>query len=153
MATYFLDSSAIVKLYIAETGSQWLAEITIPTAETRVYIVKIACVEVVAALARRAAFRGRPQSELIYAIKEFRNDFSNRFRIVEISTSLVSSAMDLSQRQGLRGYDAVQLAGAVEVNAEFMAFGSRCTLVSADLELNSAAIAEGLTVENPNDHP
>jgi predicted nucleic acid-binding protein len=61
--------------------------------------------------------------------------------------------MDLAERHVLRGYDAVQLAAALKVHREYVAFGGSCTLVSADAELNSAALAEGLSVENPNDHP
>ena len=62
--------------------------------------------------------------------------------------------MDLAQGQGLRGYDAVQLAAALDVNAERNRYGlPALTLVSADTDLNHAAAAEGLVVENPNDYP
>jgi len=48
----------------------------------------------------------------------------------------------------------VQLAVALEVNRSHQAAGSSpITLVSADRDLNDAATAEGLTVENPNLHP
>ena len=62
--------------------------------------------------------------------------------------------MTLAETYGLRGYDAVQLAAAVEVNASYRSAGlPPITLVSADVELNAAASAEGLTVDNPNFHP
>ena len=47
-------------------------------------------------------------------------------------------------------YDAVQLAAALELNR--ISQGG-IVLVSADQDLNAAATAEGLTVENPNLHP
>lgn len=54
----------------------------------------------------------------------------------------------------IRAYDAVQFAGAMELNqARVAAALSPIILVSADLELNSAARAEGLVVEDPNLHP
>jgi len=54
----------------------------------------------------------------------------------------------------LRGYDAVQLAAALEANDERLANAlTPLTLVSADTELNTAAQAEGLNVENPNNYP
>ena len=57
-------------------------------------------------------------------------------------------------KHGLRGYDAVQLAAAIQVRDERLALGaSPPTLVSADTELNAAAMMEGLRVENPNHHP
>ena len=62
--------------------------------------------------------------------------------------------MRLGNTHALRAYDAVQLAVALEVNRIYQAAGSSpVTLVSADRDLNDAATAEGLTVENPNLHP
>ena len=53
----------------------------------------------------------------------------------------------------LRAYDAVQLAVALEVNRIHQMAGSPITLASADRDLNAAATAEGLAVDNPNYHP
>jgi predicted nucleic acid-binding protein len=62
--------------------------------------------------------------------------------------------MSLATKHALRGYDAVQLAAALEANDERIANElTPLTLVSADDELNTAAQAEGLTVENPNAYP
>jgi hypothetical protein len=48
----------------------------------------------------------------------------------------------------------VQLAAAIEANKERVANGlSVLVLVSADAELNDAALAEGFGVEDPNTHP
>jgi len=55
----------------------------------------------------------------------------------------------LVRRHGLRGYDAVQLAAVLEIHAT----DPSLTLLSADAELNAAALAEGLTVDDPNLHP
>jgi hypothetical protein len=62
--------------------------------------------------------------------------------------------MALAQTHGLRGYDAVQLAAALEVNALCVASGlPTLTFVCADVELNAVATSEGLLVENPNNYP
>ena len=53
MASYFLDSSALVKRYAAETGSAWVESLTDPRAGNRIYVAAIAHVEVVAAIARK----------------------------------------------------------------------------------------------------
>jgi uncharacterized protein len=59
--------------------------------------------------------------------------------------------MALAEMHALRGDDAVQLAAAVEVHAWGDILGLPVlTLVSADKELNVAATAQGLAVENPN---
>lgn len=66
-----------------------------------------------------------------------------------VSAGLVAQAATLARRHALRGYDAVQLAAALEIHAT----DPSLTLLSADAELNTAATAEGLAVEDPNSHP
>ena len=62
--------------------------------------------------------------------------------------------MNLADKYELRGYDAVQLAAAVEIEKRIKLIGnSPLIFVSADNELNNAEIAEGLAVENPNNYP
>ena len=153
MGNYFFDSSALVKRYMAEAGSMWVGDLTHRAHGNRCYLSNIAGAEVVAALSRRLIFGGSKRTFAPTAIAIFRSDFSQRFLIIALSASIIESAMDLAERHSLRGYDSVQLAVALKINSRFLAGRDRCTLVSADLELNSAAIAEGLTVENPNDHP
>jgi hypothetical protein len=59
-----------------------------------------------------------------------------------------------AEKHGLRGYDATQLASAFVVHAELLAIGvSTLVFLSADGELNDAAQAEQLLVQNPNNHP
>ena len=62
--------------------------------------------------------------------------------------------MKLATKHALRGYDAVQLASALEANDERLANGLQpLILVSADTKLNTAAQAEGLVVQNLNNYP
>jgi predicted nucleic acid-binding protein len=87
------------------------------------------------------------------ALAQFRQDLSGLYRIIEITPALVMRAMALAEMYALRGYDAVQLAAAVEVQARVDTLGLPVlTLVSADEELNVAARAQGLAVEDPNMH-
>lgn len=53
----------------------------------------------------------------------------------------------------MRAYDAVQLAVARELHSRRLAVGlGGATLISADQELNAAATAEGVPVDDPNLH-
>jgi len=62
--------------------------------------------------------------------------------------------MTLAETRALRAYDAGQLASALHVNRNRTAAGlPPLTLVSADVDLNQAAQAEGLSVDNPSRHP
>ncbi|MEN3333399.1 MAG: uncharacterized protein V7641_2764 [Blastocatellia bacterium] len=64
--------------------------------------------------------------------------------------------MQLAETYALRGYDAVQLAAALDVQSYLSSLTktkSGLTMISADIELNATAAAEGLTAEDPNAHP
>ena len=54
MAVYFVDSSALVKRYISETGSRWVLSLFDPVLNNDVLIAAITGVEIVAAITRRA---------------------------------------------------------------------------------------------------
>ncbi|HYO99777.1 MAG TPA: type II toxin-antitoxin system VapC family toxin, partial [Pyrinomonadaceae bacterium] len=87
------------------------------------------------------------------ALADVRADFVSDYQVIEVTAALVAQAEALAERHTLRGYDAVQLAAALEVNAAYLAAGQPpVTLVSADLELNNAGIAGGLNVDDPNTH-
>ena len=118
------------------------------------YIARITGAEVIAALARRTRAGSLTQSAVQGAMAAFRSDFGSDYLISELTPTLVDRAMDLAQAYRLRDYDAVQLAAAVDVNAERQEYRlPLLTLVSADTDLNQAATAEGLAVENLNDQP
>ena len=58
MAAYFFDSSAIVKRYVREVGTAWVRDITEPVAGHRLYVARIAGVEVVSVLTRQGMLPG-----------------------------------------------------------------------------------------------
>ena len=154
MAGYFFDSSAVVKNYVNEMGTTWVTRIADPMAGHRIHLAQITGVEVVSALTRRAHSGSLSARDAAIATGKFRHDFTNRYVAVDITIALINSAMQLAEAYALRGYDAVQLAAALDVNSYWHALGMQpLTLVSADNDLNAAAAAEGLAVDDPNAHP
>lgn len=152
MAAFFLDSSAIAKRYVDERGSDWIAGLLDPSAGHRIHVVSTTGVEVVAALARRLRHLG-PGGDFASVIAEFRDDYANAFWISDTDEHLVELATELAEKHALRGYDALQLAAAMDLNEVYRNEGELLTLISADAELNAAAAAEGLLVDDPNLHP
>lgn len=153
MAALFFDSSSLVKRYAKETGTNWVFSLVRPSAGNRLYLARITGVEVVAALTKRMRVGTLSATATTKAIRRFEREFVNRYLLVEISPLIIKTAMTLAKNHTLRGYDAVQLAAALQANADRISVGgSNLTFISADDHLNTAATVEGLIVDNPNNH-
>jgi predicted nucleic acid-binding protein len=153
-AAYFVDSSALVKRYVLETGTAWVRVITRKNPSTVIYIAHITAVEVICAVARRRKGKTLTPPRASSILRRFRQHLAARYTVIEVTPDLLDDAMRLGNAHALRAYDAVQLAVALEVNRSHQADGfGPVTLISADQALNDAATAEGLTVEDPRSHP
>lgn len=118
-----------------------------------ILIVRITVVEVTAAVARRRKGRTLTSRQASSILSRFRKHLAGRYTVVEITPGLLDAATKLADTHELRAYDAVQLAVAIELKTQLIDAGIPIVLMSADEELNVAAKAEGLLVENPLDHP
>lgn len=123
MNAFFFDSSALVKLHINETGTSWTKAIADPTTGNRLYIALIAGVEVVSAIVRRQRAGAINASDASTALSDFRRDFASQYVIIEMDAAFISQAMALAERHALRGYDAVQLAAALQAHQQQLTSG------------------------------
>jgi len=152
MAAYFFDSSALVKCYIVETGTDWTRGIA-EEEENVVHVSSLTRVEIISALTRRFRRGDITLSEFDLAHQESQLDIANQYEVVGLSDRLIDEAVSLAKDHGLRAYDAVQLSAALEIGRIISPVEStQLILVSADNELNTAALAEGLQIEDPNTH-
>lgn len=154
MPLYFFDSSATVKRYSTEVGSKWVFGVLRPSAGNTIFVAHITGAETVAALARKRRGKHLTADETAKAINRFQRHFARRYHKLIITDDVIVAAMTLADKHELRGYDAVQLAVALQIEAEGKSINaSPLTFVSADNDLNAAAHAEGLAIENPNNYP
>jgi predicted nucleic acid-binding protein len=144
MPRYFTDSSALVKRYRNEDGSQRVSEL-LENAE-EVLLARLGIVEVSSALVRRARSTQTPQKDLLLTLADFDEDLSTSLS-VELDESVMDHAVRLSRLHGLRGADAIQLSCALLAKRDR---DQEIILLSSDAELNAAAAVEGLTVVNPS---
>jgi uncharacterized protein len=150
---YFLDSSALVKRYVPETGSLWVQAIANPQAGNLLIIVRITWVEVLSALARRQREGSLSAIEVAQTIQTFRSDLNTQYRVIEVDRPLIETAGQLVVQHPLKAYDAVQLTSVLE-------FQSICTqmpntqlvFISADDRLLNIAQTESLVTDNPNNY-
>ena len=143
----FCDTSALVKLYVREAGSDaLLAE---AGAASAVAVCRIAWAEAVAAMARRA--RDVPaDAEALDAARQRLREHLSHYVVVEVTQALVERAGDYADTFALRGYDSVQLAAArtvQEAGREDLRFACY------DARLRKAAKVLGMSVFAEADAP
>ena len=134
----YLDTSALVKLYVDETKSEAVQH-AVRQADA-VATSLLAYTEARAAFARSR--RERRFTSQVYSriVSAFEEDW-NRYVVIEVTDALVKAAGLLAESRALRGYDALHLASALNlqnratVSVSFMAF---------DRQLMTAAKLEGL---------
>jgi uncharacterized protein len=134
----YLDTSALIKLYVQEEGSH---EVRAATAKARVVAAsRLAYVEARAALARACRESRIDPSALQQAVHALQQDWPKLF-VIEASAEVAQHAGELAQAHALRAYDALQLASAlvlrrrVDTDVRFLSF---------DVDLTHAARAAGL---------
>ena len=135
----FCDTSALIKLYIAEEGSDAL-KMQLSLAEA-VAVCRIAWAEAHAALSRRA--REVPQdARVIEQAKAALVADWQHFVVLEIDQALVERAGEYADTFALRGYNSVQLAAGYETGRI-----SQLPIFFAcfDTRLNKAAKLLGMT--------
>jgi predicted nucleic acid-binding protein len=153
MAAFYIDSSALVKRYVAETGSGWLIQLADPTTGHDLYTVTLTAPEVIAAVARRARGGHLAMPLATVALRNFRADWQTQYQAIEPDAAIIDRAMDIAQTHALRGYDAVHVATAVELWRRRQASAlPPLTFISADQEQLHVAAGEGLAVDDPNRH-
>ena len=134
----FCDTSALVKLYIVEVGSEEL-KARMLEAEA-VAVCRIAWAEAYAALSRRAREVPEDASIIEQAKTALAADWPH-FVVLDIDQALVERAGEYADTFALRGYDSVQLAAAFETGRI-----SQCQIFFAcfDIRLNKAAKLLGM---------
>jgi uncharacterized protein len=136
----YLDASALVKLYVEESRSAAVAS-RVEHAEA-VVTARVTYAEARAAFARHRREGGLTPAALRRVVRELDGEWGS-YNVVDVSDPVVRRAGVLAERHALRGYDAVQLAAALDVRA---GGGADLEFVSFDARLARAAAREHLRV-------
>ena len=154
MTIYFLDSSAVVKRYAVETGTTWVSQLCDPANRHTLLIASVTLVEVAAAFAAKRRSQEMTTEAYSRGMQDFIRDAAAQYRVLGVDQQVIALGVTLTTRQKLRGYDAVQLAVALIVNAALVGQQiTPLTFVCADRDLLTAASNEGLPTVNPNSYP
>ena len=136
MIGYF-DTSAVVPLLIAESGSA--RAVSLWDGADRVVSVRLLYPETRAALAQAERLGRLTARQLRDAVTAFDSLFEE-IDLVQVDEVLARRAGELAEVRQLRGYDAVHLAAADRVN------DPNVVVIAGDGALLDAATAEGMAV-------
>lgn len=131
----YLDTSALVKLYLAEPDRD--AVVSAVRGALGVTVSVVAYAEARAAFARRLRENTLTSGEHDEIVTAFNDGWRDLDRI-PVSDEIAYSAGDLAERYALRGFDAIHLASARWLqddvdNLHFLAFDARLMVVARQL--------------------
>jgi len=109
----YLDTSALVKLYIDEPGRE--AVVSHVDEASGVATTRIAYAEARAAFARKRRESGLDARTVRRVVAHLDGDWAS-YSIVDVGDAIVRRAGALAERHALRAYDAVHLASAVDLH-------------------------------------
>ncbi|MBU0599902.1 type II toxin-antitoxin system VapC family toxin [bacterium] len=151
MKVYYFDSSAIIKRYVKEKGSQWVKSIVESESAQMIILSQVTPVEVGAAFSRKVREGVITPFERDRVLGVFLKDCQIEYKICAINDKIIKRAINLTCNYLLRGYDAIQLAVASFFNNSLINQQLYPLIfVSADESLVEIAKKETLVVENPN---
>jgi uncharacterized protein len=136
----YLDTSAVVKLYVEEHGTD-IASSAVDRA-TRVATSRVTYAEARAAFARARREGVLTPSMLRAVVDRFDADWGS-YDVVEVTEPLVRRAGALAEKRALRGFDSIQLASALEalrgVHGVFLCWDDRLARAAKAERLRLAA--------------
>jgi predicted nucleic acid-binding protein len=134
---YFFDTSALIKNYIEETGSEKVSALMEEAEE--IFVSEITIIECFSTLKRILSERLIRESDYLHLKDEIQYDFGFLSK-VGISPESCEQLIDKYQ---LKSLDSIQLAASLSVSDEIDTF------ICCDKKLLKAAEAENLETLNP----
>jgi uncharacterized protein len=147
LALYYLETSALVKLYVREPGTDKLLRLAGREANHRLAVLTLARVEFHSAVRRRERAEDIDGANARRLLSRFEQHLESKFLRVTLNDSVMEMACTLLDRHPLRAYDAVQLAGCLGLKS--MSGSDEPVFICADRQLLTAAEAEGLQGLDP----
>jgi uncharacterized protein len=148
VALLYLDTSALVKLYVQEQGTEKMLEMAHPDAGNRLVILSLSRIEFRAAVRRRAKLGDIDTVLADELISEFNGHVSSVFQLQPVNEPVMNAASDAIDQHYLRAYDAMQLGGFVALRTS-LGEEVQSIFVCADKNLLNAARDQGLPILNP----
>lgn len=142
----FCDTSAIIKLYHHEVGSEWM-EAIFNDANAIIVISELTRVEFYSAMLKKVRTGDITNEAKEEAIKNFEKDGHDKFILTLLDSRIFKEAQKLLYKYGndysIRTLDAIQLAACLHDKTDGIRF------ICADVHLLKICELEGLDIVNP----
>lgn len=145
-----MDTSTLVRRYLAETGFQWVRDWINPSTGNSIIISELTMVEMVSLFARQEKARNLKPHAAARLRQAFLAHAEQDYMVTIVDSTILLDARAIASKYALRALDAIQLTCAVQSK---LVLRQHVTVISADNELLAAATAEGFNVDNPFLHP
>lgn len=147
LALYYLETSALVKLYVQEPGTDRLLQLASNVSDNRLAILAISPVEARSAIRRRELAGDIDPKTATLILDRLQQHVETRFIRQALNDTVLDGALEMIDRYALRAYDAIQLAGCLALSASTTV--EPPAFVCSDQQLLEAARSELLAVLDP----
>lgn len=143
MDLLFFDTSALVKRYYEERGTQTVDNLV--EDDRRVVISSLAVVETASAFRRKYNCGDVDENDVHRLLASFFREALNDFTVLPMEESIQAFSFDLILEDDLRTLDSLQLSAALSIQSE----ETDVVFVSADKDLVAVAESRGLNAVTP----
>lgn len=147
MALYYLETSALVKLYVREPGTDRIIQLASNATGNRLAVLAVSPIEFRSAIRRRERAGDIDPKMAGMILDQFQQHLEARFFRQVVNDAVLDGAAEMIDRYALRAYDAIQLAGCLALKAAVAA--EPPIFVCSDQQLLAAARSELLQILDP----
>jgi len=147
VALYFVDTSALTKLYVRELGTDLMLELAAKGQTQHMALLSVTPLEFRSAVRRRERQGDIDPEDVDRILGAFSADLASRFQRQPVTEFVLEIALNLIDRRALRAYDALQLGGCMALKSN--SAEEAPIFVCSDKALCRAAVSEEVSVINP----
>jgi len=153
----YVDSSALLKHYVREAGTDALDEKLNEASRLHrtIFVSVLGYAEILATFARRLREKHRLRVQLEQLQEQFKSDWAFEITHIELNTRVLLFIPRLVNTYPLKGSDAVHLASALwlrdalKLGVDFGHTNRQLTFATSDKQLKRAVLAEELELFDP----
>jgi predicted nucleic acid-binding protein len=144
----YLDTSALVKLFVEEEGSERVRSLAAGRMAADVLLVsRLGYTEACVGMARMVHMGRIPVADLPHLLGSLEDYWDRSIQEVDLSETVLEDAIHLAQRFPLRTYDAIHLASARAARRMLRGlYDGEVRFIAFDAALLKAAQAAGFTI-------